>query len=226
MYVLLFTIAIDGPAGSGKSTTARAVAQALGFQHLDTGAMYRAVTYLALKNNCSLQDSVALTALAETAIVVFENTGDTDRVSVNGEDVTSAIRSPEVNGKVSEVATHASVRVALVKLQRKFAAEHQNIVAEGRDIGTVVFPDANLKVYLDASIQERARRRELEMREKGLVTTATEQEAELQRRDAIDSGREASPMFQADDAVALDTSGMTIAEQVAEVVRLARERMK
>lgn len=190
--------------------------------------MYRAVTHLALKNNCSLQDSAALTALAEAAVIVFElgsETGVPDRVTVNDEDVTDVIRTSAVSGSVSEVAAHASVRAALVKKQREFAKVKRNVVAEGRDIGTVVFPDADLKVYLDASPEERARRRELEYRDKGIATTSAEQLAAMQRRDEIDSGREASPLLQASDAVRVDTTGMTIQEQVDEIVRLARERM-
>lgn len=195
--------------------------------------MYRAVTYLALKNNCSLHDSSALTALAESAAIVFEDEVSSDssaeesvRISINGEDVTEVIRSSKVSDSVSELALHAGVRKALVEKQREFAAEHENVVAEGRDIGTVVFPDADLKVYLDASAEERARRRELELRDKGVDTTTDEQLAALIRRDEIDSGREESPLLQADDAVRVDTSGMTIQGQVDEVVRLARLKMK
>jgi cytidylate kinase len=214
-----FVVAIDGPAASGKSTTARLAAQRLGFVYLDTGAMYRAITWKAHREGIPARDEVALGRLARATRLELDGEG----IRVDGEDVTEAIRAPEISRTVSDVAKVPSVRRAMVALQRQVAAGGPCVV-EGRDIGTVVFPDAALKVYLVASLPERARRRARELAGRGVRQPVDEIEAEIRDRDAIDSGREDSPLTRAADAVDLDTTGMTVEEQVEAVVRLVRER--
>lgn len=205
-------ITIDGPAGSGKSTSAKLVAKRLGFTYLDTGAMYRAITYLALKGNV-MDDKAAITAIADSACMEFNNADGLVRVSVNGEDVTEEIRSFEVNSNVSEVSVIPEVREAMVKIQREIGS-NADIVAEGRDMGTVVFPEADVKFYLVASIEQRAQRRLKEFEAKGQKKSLFEIEENIRHRDAIDSGREVSPLRKADDAIEVDTSSVTIEEQV------------
>lgn len=226
----MFILAIDGPAGSGKSTTARGAAHELGFWHLDTGAMYRAITLLAFRGHADPTDEAAVAEIARSADIRFEPKSSLDhqkqRIFVNGEDLTDEIRSALVSAAVSQVSALPEVRAALVEKQRAFAEGAPGVVAEGRDIGTVVFPNADLKVYLDASIEERARRRAKELQAAGVETTFEEQRSQISRRDETDSAREASPLREASDAVHLDTTGLTIAGQVSEVVRLALERMK
>jgi cytidylate kinase len=216
-------VAIDGPAGSGKSTVARAVAEALNLPALDTGAMYRALTWAVLDAGIDPADRPAVVALAERL--------DLDigpPVRVGGRDVHDAIRTPEVSAVVSVVAAVPEVRVLLVRAQREWIAVHGGGVVEGRDIGTVVVPDALLKIYLEASEEERARRRlqqddaaEVEdsaADKAGLAATR----AALRRRDAIDSGRAASPLAVAADAVVLDTTGLSVDGVVDEVLRRYR----
>jgi 3-phosphoshikimate 1-carboxyvinyltransferase len=194
-------VAIDGPAGAGKSTVSTAVARHLGLERLDTGAMYRAVAALALERGVAPDDAAAVAALATTAEIVVG-----PQVTIDGIDVTHKIRSPEVGRAVSVVAANPEVRAQLVKRQRSWAATHGGGVVEGRDIGSVVFPDAEVKVYLTASPEERARRRHDEAPE-GVA-----------RRDRIDSTRDASPLRQADDAHHLDTTGRTVQDVVEEVL--------
>ncbi len=196
-------IAIDGPAGSGKSTVARALAAALGWSFLDTGAMYRAVTAEVLRRGVDPADADAVAAIASSASI-----STVPRVTINGLDVESVIRDEPVNVAVSTVAANPSVRSAMVTRQRAWAdAQPLGTVVEGRDIATVVFPDARLKVYLTASLDERARRRG----EEGVGSVS--------RRDRADEGREASPLRQASDAVVLDTTDLTIEQVVEEIVR-------
>jgi cytidylate kinase len=194
-------VAIDGPAGAGKSTVSKAVAHSLGVERLDTGAMYRAVAALALELGMPPEDSDAVAALAGASTIVVG-----DRVTIDGRDVTGVIRSPEVGRAVSVVAANAEVRRHLVQRQRAWAAAHGGGVVEGRDIGSVVFPEAEVKVYLTASPEERARRRNDEAPE-GVA-----------RRDRIDSTREASPLREAADAHRLDTTGRTVQDVVEEVL--------
>lgn len=195
-------IAIDGPAGSGKSTVARAVAQALGWTFLDTGAMYRAVTYEALRQGVDVNDEAAIGDLAASATITT-----LPRVTVNGRDVEDAIRSEPVNVAVSVVAANPLVRQSMVARQRDIArAQDVGTVVEGRDITTVVFPHATLKVYLTASLEERTRRR------------GDESGASVQRRDLADSTRESSPLRQAPDALVLDTTGRLVEDVVEEIV--------
>lgn len=219
-------IAIDGPAGAGKSTTARLLADRLGYVFLDTGAMYRSVTWLALQKNVSGADAEGLARLASKAVIEFENPEDGGQtVTINGIDVTAQIRSPEVTQAVSEVAAHPGVRKAMVTRQRQLASKG-SVVAEGRDTTTVVFPQADLKIYLDASVKERAQRRMLDMARMGLSTTLEEQEADINRRDQLDSSREHSPLQKARDAILVNTTNMSIEQQVDHIIALMRSLFK
>jgi cytidylate kinase len=202
-------IAIDGPAGSGKSTVARRVADALGLAYLDTGAMYRSVAFAVLRDHIDPTDTDAVAALAPAVTI---DVGE--RVTVDGADATEAIRGAEVTTTVSAVAANPAVRREMVRRQQAWAATHGGGVVEGRDIGTVVFPDADLKVYLTASEDERARRRAEELGHPAYEQVA----ADIARRDQVDSTRAASPMMVADDALVIDTTGRTIDEIVEEVL--------
>jgi cytidylate kinase len=224
-------IAIDGPAGSGKSTIAQIVAARLGFTYLDTGAMYRAVTLLALDDGVALDDAGALGMLAEGARVSLRpapaGPGDGEvgapippRVYVGEREVTREIRTRTVTRNVSQVSAHQEVRDAMTRRQRQLAADG-NVVMDGRDIGTVVCPEAEVKVYLTASLVERARRRQRQLEGQGLQADDGSIEKDMMVRDAYDSGRAVAPLRKAEDAVEVDTTNMTIAEVAAEVVRLA-----
>lgn len=216
-------LAIDGPAASGKSTVARAVARRLGFRYLDTGAMYRAIGVEAVHRGVSLDDEDALVEVARTSAISFEHDpGDPiyRSISVNGRDVTSDIRSPEADLAVSPVARIPEVREIMVGLQRAIGREGDTVV-EGRDIGTVVFPDAPVKVYLTASAEERARRRLGDHMAAGHESRIAEVAADIERRDRVDSTREASPLRQAGDAVLVDTTGLTVDQVVERIAALA-----
>ena len=217
------TIAIDGPAASGKSTIGEMLSQRLGYLYFDTGVMYRAVTWAALERSISIEDEAAVTALAEQLrIDVISPTLDDGRqytVLADGVDVTWAIRAPEVDAHVSPVSAYPGVRRALVAQQRRVAAEGL-VVMVGRDIGTVVLPDADFKLYLDASVEERARRRWREVRARGEEADYEVVLALMRRRDEIDSHRAASPLCVADDAVVVDTTDQGIEEVWGEVERL------
>ncbi len=215
-------IAIDGPAASGKSTVAKAVAHRLGIRHLDTGAMYRAVTWLALHDGVETDDADRLTLLAENHPVAFEYADGASIatcVRIAGHDVTTAVRLPEVDAAVSAVSAVPGVRSALVQRQRELAGE-RDTVAEGRDIGTVVFPAAAVKVYLTASPEERARRRKLDLAAQGLAVEQDEVQARLHRRDTYDSTRAISPLEAAEDATLLDTTGLSVEQVVDAIVAL------
>ena len=201
-------IAIDGPAGSGKSTIAKAVAARLGVDYLDTGAMYRSVAFAALRDGLDPSDEAAVAALAQRVVIDVD-----DKVLVDGEDATAAIRGPAVSMAVSAVAQNPGVRAELVRRQRRWAGDRAGAVMEGRDIASVVLPDADVKVYLTASDAERARRRAGQSGQLPAADVA----ADLARRDQIDSSRAASPLLVADGAVVIDTTGHTI-EQVVDAV--------
>ena len=206
-------IAIDGPSGSGKSTIGRLVAEALGLEVLDTGAMYRAVTLAALEAGIAIDDADAATAVAERCVI---DVGA--RTLLDGRDVSTEIRGPEVTGAVSVVSAHPGVRAVLVARQRDWAEVHDGGVVEGRDIGTVVFPHATVKVFLTASDDERARRRQRDESAADRVVDVTAVQESLARRDALDSQRTVSPLRAADDALVLDTTALGIDETVAEIL--------
>jgi cytidylate kinase len=215
-------IAIDGPAASGKSTTARLVAEALGYVHVDTGAMYRAVTLKVLRAGIDPSDAGAIGELLAQTHVALRRDGERIRVVLDGSDVTDEIRSPAVTRTVSMVSRHRFVREAMVREQRRMGADG-GIVLEGRDIGTVVFPGADVKVYLVAGIESRARRRARELEARGLAPDMGALVEEIRERDRLDSTREESPLKKADDAIEVDTSDLTIGEQVGIVVDRARK---
>jgi cytidylate kinase len=202
-------IAIDGPSGAGKSTLSKLVAARLGYTNIDTGAMYRSVALAAHRRGLDLEDDAALAALAGRLDIRFVQSSGSERVLLNGEDVTEAIRTPENSLRTARVAACPGVRAALVDLQRKLGAEG-GVVLEGRDIGTVVFPFADLKIYLVATAEERGRRRWLELQSKGLDVDLQQTIREVEARDAADQLREHAPLIQAEDALELDTTGLDI----------------
>jgi len=215
-------IAIDGPAGSGKSTTAKIVAEKLGYLYLDTGAMYRAITLNALQNKIDLNNDNKIVEIAKNSEIRFEKTDHTLKTFLNGVDVTEAIRTPEVTNSIARVAANPRVRAILVKKQREFM-KNGGVVAEGRDIGTNVFPNAELKIFLVASIEERAKRRYKELIEKGIQVDLDKLKADIKIRDSHDTGRKTNPLKQAPDAILVDTSKLSIAQQVDFVLQKARE---
>jgi pantoate ligase/cytidylate kinase len=219
-------VAIDGPAGAGKSTVTRAFAARLGLVYLDTGAMYRAVTWWVRRQAVDPADAAAVVPLLEGLdLQITAGAGGEQQVSVNGHDVTSAIRSPEVTAQVSVVAAHGCVREALTR-QQQAMGERGGLVAEGRDIGTAVFPDAELKVFLTASVGERARRRALDLEQRGFaVPPLQDLEAQIAERDHLDSTREVAPLQMAADAVELVTDGMGIDAVIQSLVDLFRSRV-
>ncbi|MGN0021109.1 MAG: (d)CMP kinase [Sphingobacterium hotanense] len=220
-----FVIAIDGFSSCGKSTVAKALAKKLNFVFVDSGAMYRAVTLYFQRNNVSLSDNIAIQTAIENIHIDLVPLADKTQVLLNGEDVSDAIRTMEVSEYVSEVSAIKAVRHAMVKQQQALGAK-RNIVMDGRDIGTTVFPNADLKVFMTASPQVRAERRFAELTAKGEVITMEEVKENLSHRDHIDSTREESPLRQADDAVVLDNSELNQEEQLAFVVDLVNKRMQ
>lgn len=218
-------VAIDGPAGAGKSTAARAVARTLGIAYLDTGAMYRAATWFALDNAVDLDNPNAVTA--STNAMKYEVREEQDgfqRIFVNGEDVTDLIRTPDVTRNIYKLDQNPRVRERLVELQRRVGAG-RTTVAEGRDIGTVVFPKAKCKIYLDASLEERARRRAAELEARGLPVDLDVLRREIDERDTRDRNRAVSPLRRAGDATVLDTTDKDLDQVVQCIVALARERL-
>ena len=204
------TIAMDGPAGSGKSTVARRIAEKLGLLYLDSGAMYRAVTVLAIHNELT-SDSPELIDQVKTCHIKFTNNGK--RILLNDEDVSAEIRTPQVNRLVADVAKIPEIRHEIVKHQQRIGGEG-SIVAEGRDLTTIVFPDADFKFYLDASVRERAKRRLTELRKQDAEATLKSVEAEIKERDEKDTTRAHSPLRTAEDAIIVDTTDKTIDEVV------------
>jgi cytidylate kinase len=205
-------VAIDGPAGSGKSTSAKLVARKLGYLYIDTGAMYRAVTFLSIKKK--LESEIDIVKLAESIDIQLSFEKGFTQVSVDNIDITDEIRSSEVNSKVSDISKIEGVRKALVKKQREYASRDSGIVMEGRDIGTIVFPDADVKIFLTATLAQRVNRRAKEYEGKGINIPIENIEENLIQRDRIDSTREVSPLVKAEDAVEIDTSSVTIERQV------------
>lgn len=215
-------VAIDGPAGAGKSTIARRVAQRLGFVYIDTGAMYRAVALKALRSGIDTGDAARLEQLAREASIEFEP--GSSRVLLDGEDVTAAIRAPEISPAASKVSVFPGVRRALVEMQRRMGAS-QSVVMEGRDIGSVVFPNADVKVFLDADAGVRAARRVREMEEKGQKLDPAQVEREIRERDRRDSTRADSPLVRAKDAVSVDTTSMSIEQVERAILEIIQERV-
>lgn len=216
-------IAIDGPASSGKSTVAKIIARDFGFVYTDTGAMYRGVTYLALKHQVSFADEQSLVKLIEKYPITFKQTESGQLVFAKGEDITDAIRQPEVTNNVSEVSAFPKVRAHLVKAQQKIAVSG-GVVMDGRDIGTTVLPDAEVKIFLVASASERAQRRYKENQAKGIKSDFATLKKEIEQRDYTDSHRSTSPLRQAEDAVLVDTTGMTIDEVVTAIKKVIKEK--
>ena len=214
-------IAIDGPAGAGKSTIAKKVAALLGYAYIDTGAMYRTVTLRFLESGLPFSEA-AVTAIAEKISITFRYGNGVNRVFADGEEVTDAIRSLEVSRNVSKVAAVGGVRTAMVAAQRKIGNQG-GVVMDGRDIGTVVFPQAELKVFLTASVEERARRRYLELKEKGTEVSLEDLEQRIAQRDALDENREISPLRCSEDARYLDSTSLTIDQVTEKIAAMARE---
>lgn len=217
-------IAIDGPAGAGKSTTAKLVAERLGYTYIDTGAMYRAVTLLALRDELLTKKEALISAVKNVDLQLKSEQGDIT-VLLNGEDVSQAIRSAKVNDYVSEISKIAEVRRELI-LKQKEIGKNGGVVMEGRDIGTVVFPDAELKVFLTAALETRINRRVSDFKRTGSFVTDEEVKENLQKRDELDSTREVSPLQKPEGAFEIDTSSLTIEEQVSMIAEKAKEIIK
>ena len=212
-------IAIDGPSGAGKGTIARAIARELGYRHIDSGAMYRAVGWKAIRDGVPLDNEAAVAALAEGSRIDVSSTA----ITIDDADVTRAIRTPEIDRAAAAVARLPRVRAVLVDRQRQLGAGG-GIVMEGRDIGTVVFPDADVKVYLDASPEERARRRASDPAHTGVPAAVSDVATLLTQRDEIDRTRAASPLYAAQDALVVDTTGKDVDTVVNEVLTLVRAK--
>ncbi|MFW5761139.1 MAG: (d)CMP kinase [Cyclobacteriaceae bacterium] len=219
-------IAIDGHSGCGKSTTAKAVAARLGFKYLDSGAMYRAVTLYFLRHNVNISDDLEVTQALNNIKLDFIYSDFKQRYEtiLNGDNVEDNIRKSEISDKVSEISALPPVRFALIDKQRQLAKEG-SIVMDGRDIGTTVFPDADLKIFMTADIVERARRRKLDLENIGDQTSIESIIANLQERDHKDMSRAVSPLRKADDAIEIDTSKLTFTEQVKKIVKIAVEKL-
>jgi len=217
-------VAIDGPSGAGKSTISRILAKELGFVYVDTGALYRAVGYYMLSNNIDPKDADTVVAALTDLTLEMRYVGGEQQVLVNGADVGGYIRTPEVSMAASAVSALPPVRQFLLDTQRRIAAT-ENVIMDGRDIGTVVLPQAELKIFLTATAEDRAQRRFAELQEKGIATTFEEVLADMQKRDYDDSHRAAAPLKQADDARLVDTTGFTLEQSVATLKGLVEEMM-
>lgn len=219
---MIYNIAIDGPAGAGKSTIAKKLAADLGYVYVDTGAMYRAMAYYFLQNNISADDEAAISAACPNVNVTIEYKDGVQQVILNGENVNGVIRNEEVGNMASATSVYPTVRTKLVELQRELAAK-QNVIMDGRDIGTVVLPDANVKIYLTASSKVRAQRRYDELTAKGEKCDFDAIEKDIIDRDYRDMHRETSPLKQAEDAVLLDSSDLDIDGVVAKMKEIIKE---
>lgn len=219
-------IAVDGPAGAGKSTVARLVAVALGFLYLDSGAMYRALALKALRLGIDLRDEDQLSSLLSATELQMSNEvgGGIPQVWLDGENVTELLRSPEVNASVSLVAEFSGVRQQMAERQRQIAS-NGGVVMDGRDIGTVVLPEADLKFYLTASLEARASRRQRDLEQLGYFVDLDQLAKEIAHRDGLDSSRTHAPLRRADDAIAIDTTGMSIEAVVAQVIQACRRHV-
>ncbi|MEB2301040.1 (d)CMP kinase [Lysinibacillus xylanilyticus] len=217
-------IAIDGPAGAGKSTIAKIVAEALEFTYIDTGAMYRAVTYKAMQQNIHLDDETKLAEMLASSTIELKPSSQGQLVFLDGKNVSAEIRSNEVTSSVSQVAAHAEIRELLVTQQQKLAA-NGGVVMDGRDIATHVLKNAELKIFMSATVEERARRRFIDNQKRGIESTVEKLQEEIALRDKMDSEREASPLIQAEDAIFLDTTALSIDDAAQAILKLAQEKM-
>ena len=218
-------IAIDGPAATGKSTTAKAVASRLGFTYLDTGAMYRAVTFAVLDKNITISDKKEMVTFLKSLKINFISDGCTKNITLNNKDITNEIREPYVTAKVSEVSAIPSVRESMVSLQRKLA-QGENCIVEGRDIGTVVFPNADLKFFMIADDKIRAERRRMDLLALGRIEELEDLETEIKIRDEKDSSRNLSPLKRAKESVLIDTSRLDFQEQVELIISKIKQKQK
>ena len=216
-------IAIDGPAGAGKSTIAKKLAQELGYVYVDTGAMYRAMAYYFLQQGIDKTDEAAINAAVDGADVTIRYVDGAQQVLLNGEDVTGSLRSEQVGNMASNTSVYPAVRIKLVALQQKLA-QTTDVIMDGRDIGTCVLPDAQVKIYLTASVGTRAKRRYDELVEKGEEPDLEKIEADIEERDYRDMHREMSPLRQADDAVLVDSSEMNIEQVVSAILEIVKEK--
>ena len=217
------SIAIDGPASSGKSTVAKILASDFHFIYVDTGAMYRAITFLAIKHNIVFSDEDGLAELTKKYPITFKQSAHGQLVFADDEEITQAIRQPDVTGAVSEVSAHRKVREELVQAQRKLA-QAGGVVMDGRDIGTTVLPQAEVKIFLVASVDERAQRRYKENQEKGIEMDFEAIKEAIAKRDYLDSHREVSPLIQAEDAELVDTTGMSIEQVVTKIKEVIQSK--
>lgn len=220
--VNLMKIAIDGPAGAGKSTVAKLLAQKLGIIYIDTGAMYRALTLKALRLGVNLDDIKSLTDLAKNISISFKNLGEQQYIYCDGENVTEEIRIPEVNNNVSKIAAYTAIREIMVKQQQEMA-KSSSVVMDGRDIGECVLPDADFKFFLTASIEERAKRRSLELKKQGYDINLEEVKKDLISRDTNDSNREVGALKILDDSIVIDTSDKTITEVLDSMISIINQ---
>ncbi|EIF13697.1 MULTISPECIES: (d)CMP kinase [Bacillus] len=219
------SIAIDGPAAAGKSTVAKIVAERKSYVYIDTGAMYRAITYTALKQNADLTDEAVLTELLKRTEIELVSAPEGQIVLVNGEDVTEEIRKDEVSNQVSIAAKHKGVREEMVKRQQQLG-QKGGVVMDGRDIGTHVLPDAEVKIFLLASVEERAKRRYEENKKKGYDVNYETLIEEIARRDKLDSEREVSPLRKAEDAIEIDTTSLSIAEVAGKILEIVEQKSR
>lgn len=219
-----FVVAIDGPAGTGKGTVTKMIAKDLGLVDIDTGAMYRCVTLEALRKNLQPDPSEELAEILENIDIVLKKKEDVHEVWLNGEDVSSQIRTPQIDEMVGKFAALKMVRDKMTPLQRKMG-ENGKIIMEGRDIGTTVFPDADVKIYLDCSVEERARRRYLQNLEKGIEISYEEVLDSIKKRHKLETEREIAPLRKTEDAILVDSTNLTIEEVVAEIEKIIKTKM-
>lgn len=217
-------VAIDGPAGTGKGTITKIIAEDLGLVNIDTGAMYRCITLEALRKNLQPVESGALAKILQNIEIELKKNEDIQEVWLNGEDVSSQIRTPEIDRFVGKFSALKMVRDKMTPLQRKMG-ENGNIIMEGRDIGTTVFPEADVKIYLDCSVEERARRRYQQNLEKGIEISYEEVLELIKQRHKLETEREIAPLRQAEDAILVDSTNLTIEEVVAEIEKIIKEKM-
>ena len=220
---MAFNIAIDGPAGAGKSTIAKTLAKELGYVYVDTGAMYRAMAYFYLQKGINKDDEAAITEAVDGADVTIRYENGVQQVLLNGENVTGCLRTEQVGNMASSTSVYPAVRTKLVALQQKLA-KTTDVIMDGRDIGTCVLPDAQVKIYLTASVETRAKRRYMELMEKGEPADLEKIAADIKERDYRDMHREMSPLRQAEDAVLVDSSAMSIVEVVSAIRAIAEEK--